>query len=44
MIDIRYADEILVLTDEGIVEQGPHSVLMTKEDGIYKKLYQLYTN
>ena len=41
---IRNADEILVLTDEGIVEQGSHDALMAKEDGMYKKLYQLYTN
>lgn len=41
---IRNADEILVLTDEGIVEQGSHAALMAKEDGLYRKLYQLYTN
>jgi len=40
---IRGADEILVLTDEGIVEQGSHQALMAKENGIYKGLYQMYT-
>ena len=39
---IRNADEIMVLTDEGIVEQGSHDQLMAKPDGQYKKLYQLY--
>ncbi|MBP3409849.1 MAG: ABC transporter ATP-binding protein [Clostridia bacterium] len=41
---IRNADEILVLTDEGIVEQGSHEALMAREHGMYRKLYQLYTN
>ena len=40
---IRSADKILVLTDEGIVEQGSHAELMAREDGVYHKLYQLYT-
>ncbi|MBQ8507306.1 MAG: ABC transporter ATP-binding protein [Clostridia bacterium] len=40
---IRGAAKILVLTDEGIVEQGSHSELMAKEDGVYRNLYQLYT-
>jgi len=40
---IRNADEILVLTDEGIVEQGDHATLMQREDGMYHRLYQLYS-
>ena len=40
---IRSAAKILVLTDEGIVEQGSHDELMQRENGVYKKLYQLYT-
>ena len=40
---IRSADKILVLTDEGIVEQGSHAELMAREDGVYHKLYQMYT-
>ena len=40
---IRSADKILVLTDEGIVEQGSHAELMARADGVYHRLYQLYT-
>ena len=40
---IRNAKNILVLTDDGIVEQGPHDELIAREDGIYSKLYQMYT-
>ena len=40
---IRNADTILVLTDEGIVEQGAHAELMAREDGVYHRLYQMYT-
>ena len=40
---IRSAKNILVLTDEGIVEQGSHDELIAKENGVYQKLYQLYT-
>ena len=40
---IRNAKNILVLTDDGIVEQGSHEELMAKQDGVYSKLYQLYT-
>ncbi len=37
---VRNADEIIVLTDEGIVERGTHEALMNV-DGQYKKLYEL---
>ena len=40
---IRNAKNILVLTDDGIVEQGSHDELIAKENGVYQKLYQLYT-
>lgn len=36
---IRNADEIIVLTDKGISEQGNHEDLM-KKNGIYSKLYK----
>ncbi|MEG1003231.1 ABC transporter ATP-binding protein [Clostridium sp.] len=35
---IRNADEIVVLTDNGIEEMGSHNELM-KKDGVYKNLY-----
>lgn len=37
---IKYADEILVLAKGRIVERGVHETLL-KENGIYKKLYEL---
>ncbi len=37
---VRNADEIIVLTDEGIVEDGTHETLM-KQDGQYKMLYDM---
>ena len=39
---IRNADKIVVLTDEGIAEQGTHNELMAA-GGMYSKLYKLYT-
>lgn len=39
---IRNADTILVLTENGIEEQGTHKQLMRKK-GMYHQLYQLYT-
>ncbi|WP_312355003.1 ATP-binding cassette domain-containing protein, partial [Aminipila sp.] len=38
---IRNADRIMVLTDNGIEEQGNHEELIEK-NGIYGKLYQMY--
>ncbi|MDO4865180.1 MAG: ABC transporter ATP-binding protein [Clostridia bacterium] len=38
---IRGAATILVLTDEGIVEQGSHDALMAKK-GVYYNLYRMY--
>ncbi|MGV8905822.1 MAG: ABC transporter ATP-binding protein [Acetobacterium sp.] len=40
---IRNADIILVLTDEGIVEQGTHAELL-QEEGVYFDLYQMYSD
>lgn len=37
---IRNAEKILVLTEEGIAEEGTHQELMEKQ-GIYEKLYQM---
>ena len=39
---IRNADRILVLTENGIEEEGPHSELVEK-GGIYSELYKLYS-
>ncbi len=39
---IRSADTILVLTENGIEEQGSHQELMEKQ-GTYYKLYHMYT-
>ncbi len=39
---IKNADKIIVLTDEGIVEEGSHSDLMQKK-GMYADMYKLYT-
>ena len=39
---IKGADEILVLTEDGIVEKGSHAKLMS-QDGIYSKMYNLYS-
>ncbi|MDZ7548003.1 ABC transporter ATP-binding protein, partial [Clostridium perfringens] len=36
---IKNADEILVLTDQGIEEKGSHEILLEK-GGIYKELYE----
>lgn len=39
---IRKADKILVLTKNGIAEQGTHSALLAKK-GIYAGLYEMYS-
>ncbi len=36
---IRSAGRILVMTDEGIAEEGTHEELL-KKDGVYKMLYE----
>jgi subfamily B ATP-binding cassette protein MsbA len=38
---IQHADRILVLDAGEIVEVGKHSELLLREDGVYKKLYDL---
>lgn len=38
---IKNADKIVVLTEDGIAEQGTHSELMQK-DGIYNHMYSMY--
>ena len=38
---IRNADEIVVLTEDGIAEQGSHAELMQK-GGIYSNMYSMY--
>lgn len=40
---IRNADRIIVLTENGIAEEGTHAALMEKK-GMYYKLYNLYTD
>ncbi len=39
---IKNADKILVLTEDGVVEQGTHKELIEK-GGVYSELYSLYT-
>ncbi|NQX92630.1 MAG: hypothetical protein HRT74_10995 [Flavobacteriales bacterium] len=38
---IRNADNILVLEEGKVVEQGKHDELMTKESGVYRHLSEL---
>ncbi len=40
---IKNADNILVMTNDGIVESGTHKELIEK-DGVYSKLYEMYSN
>ena len=37
---VKDADEILVLTENGIVERGKHNKLINKEKGVYQSLYK----
>ncbi|MFV0352797.1 MAG: ABC transporter ATP-binding protein [Oscillospiraceae bacterium] len=37
---IRNADEIIVLTENGVAESGSHDELLKREDGIYRRLYE----
>ncbi|MBM7624595.1 ABC transporter ATP-binding protein [Sporohalobacter salinus] len=37
---VKDADQIIVLTDDGIIERGEHSELINKQQGTYKKLYK----
>ena len=39
---IRHADRILVLTEDGVAEEGSHAALMAL-DGLYAHMYRLYT-
>ena len=39
---IRNAAEIVVLTEDGIAEQGSHRELMAK-GGVYSELYSMYS-
>lgn len=36
---VKNADEIVVITNDGIAERGTHEQLLGMEDGIYKNLY-----
>ena len=39
---VRKADKILVLQKGIIVEEGTHDMLMQKENGLYRRLYELH--
>lgn len=38
---LMHADEILVMKDGAIVERGNHKALLEKEDGHYRRIYEL---
>jgi len=38
---VIYADHILVLDQGRLVEQGTHAELLAKEEGLYKRLYEI---
>jgi ATP-binding cassette subfamily B protein len=38
---IQHADKIMVMHDGRLVEQGNHKELITKENGYYRKLYEI---
>ncbi len=37
---IKNADEIIVITEKGVVERGSHNELLKIENGVYKDLYE----
>ena len=37
---VRHADRILVLTEDGVVEEGAHEALLAR-DGVYSRLYRV---
>ena len=39
---VRNADEIVVLTEDGVAEKGTHDELM-KKGGVYSKMYGMYS-
>jgi ATP-binding cassette subfamily B protein len=38
---LRDADKLIVIEHGKVAEEGSHSELLAKEDGVYKKLYTL---
>jgi ABC-type multidrug transport system fused ATPase/permease subunit len=40
---IRKMDRIIVVDDGRIVEEGNHDFLLTNEDGLYRRLWNLQT-
>ena len=40
---VKNADRILVITEDGIAEQGTHAELIEK-GGLYSELYSMYSN
>nr|CCA19115.1 PREDICTED: multidrug resistance protein 3like isoform 2 putative [Albugo laibachii Nc14] len=36
---VRHADKIVVLAGGSVVEEGPHNVLMSNPQGVYRRLY-----
>ncbi|MBC1463027.1 ABC transporter ATP-binding protein [Listeria welshimeri] len=41
---IKHADRIIVVNETGIAETGTHDELLTKENGVYKRLYDAQFN
>ena len=40
---VKNADRILVITEDGIAEEGTHNSLLQK-GGLYSELYRMYSN
>lgn len=38
------ADKIFVLKDGKVAEEGTHELLLQKENGVYKKMWEDYLN